>query len=223
MENGGYDDTKYTDRDADNTNNTTGKDYIEGCTYILGMPAWNCDVNLDIASEEQLKTEIWKIVANIATDISIIATYLAIGFVIYGGYKYMFAGGDVGKVATGKKTLNQAFIGLAITMSASVILGTIRTVLAVNGQLTCNPLTGSGCFSAGEVTSMVTRTIQWAIGIAGTVALIFVVGGGIFYMTSAGEPSQLQKAKNMIKYSLIGLVIVGLAEVIVAFMSNIIK
>ncbi len=194
------------------------------CSYFLGMPSWDCNAKIeDVNNEKDLTSTIWQIVANISTDITVIASYLVIGYVIYGGYKYMFSGGDVGKVAAGKKTLNQAFIGLAITMSASIIINTIRTVLAANNQFDCNPLTGDGCLQTSDVISMVTNTIQWFIGIGGTVALVFVVGGGILYMTSAGDPSQLQKAKNMIKYSLIGLVIVALSEAIVIFMSNIIK
>ncbi|MBR5647912.1 hypothetical protein IKW73_03215 [Candidatus Saccharibacteria bacterium] len=191
------------------------------CRTVLGMPSWDCDVNLTPSNDEELTTgTIWQIVANIATDLSIIATYLALGYVIFGGYKYIFSSGDVGKLAVGKKTLNQAFIGLAIAMSASVILGTIRTVLAANNQLNCDPITGVGCLSTSEVTTTVAGTFQWAIGVAGVVALVFVVGGGIFYMTSNGDPNQLTKAKNMIKYALIGLVIVVLSEAIITFMVN---
>ena len=194
------------------------------CNYLLGMPSWDCNVETEnISTQDELTINIWKIVANIATDISVIATYLAIGYVIYGGYKYMFSGGDVGKVAAGKKTLNQAFIGLAITMSASIILNTIRVVITTNNQFSCDPSTGAGCMQIGEVTTMVTDIIQWFIGIGGTVALAFVIGGGIMYITSNADPGQLQKAKNMIKYALIGLAVVALSEAIIAFMTNVIK
>ena len=90
------------------------------CRYLLGMPSWDCNVDLDnIDNTDNLTSAIWQIVFNILTDISVIAVYLVIGYVIYGGYLYMFSSGDPVKAATGKKTLTRAFIGLAIVMSAN--------------------------------------------------------------------------------------------------------
>ena len=70
---------------------------------------------------------------------------------------------------------------------------------------------------------MVVNLIQWVVGIAGVVSAAFVVYGGITYTTSSGDAAKLQKAKNMIIYALIGLAIVALAEVITAFVSNMIR
>lgn len=196
------------------------------CTYLLGMPSWNCGVNYEnVDSEGDLSEAIWMIVANIATSISVIATYLAIAYVLYGGYKYIFANGNATKVAGGKNTLNRAFIGLAIAMSASVILNTIRVVLIQNGKFTdCDLATSTGnCINAAGVSDMVVNIINWVIGVSGTVALAFVIGGGIQYITSNGEPDKLRLAKSTIKYALIGLVIVALAETIVIFMTHIIN
>ena len=70
---------------------------------------------------------------------------------------------------------------------------------------------------------MVTNLIQWVIGIAGIVAAVFIVIGAIGYLSSAGDPNKLKKAKDTIMYALIGLAIVGLAEVITAFVSSTIR
>ena len=94
------------------------------CETLLGMRPWNCGVN-NISDTDTLKVGIWQIVANIFNDITVIAAYLVIAYIVYGGYQYIFSGGDVGKVANGKRTLNQAFIGLAIVMSANIIVNTI--------------------------------------------------------------------------------------------------
>jgi hypothetical protein len=42
-------------------------------------------------------------------------------------------------------------------------------------------------------------------------------------MTSQGDPGKLQKAKTTILYSIIGLVIVALAEILTAFVSNLVR
>lgn len=187
------------------------------CPNYLGLTSWDCGVQ--ITDEDSLKTGIWVIVANIAGDIAIIAAYLILGYVIYGGYLYTFSGGDPNKVISGKKTLTNAFIGLAIVISAHLIIGTIRAILVGRG----GDFTNCVADTCVEPNTLVKQMIDWAIGIAGLVSAIFLVYGGITYITSSGDPSKTQKAKNIITYSLIGLAIVALAVIITAFVSNIIK
>lgn len=201
----------------------------QGCRYFLGMVSWDCNVDIKHkdsttnadSSKNWLTTNIWTIAANVLTDISIIAVYLVIGYVIYGGYLYMFSSGDPGKVAAGKKTLTQAFIGLAIVMLSSVILNAIRIALGANFATNC--VEAGNCYKADDVGNMVTSAIQWVIGVSGVVAAIFVVVGGAGYIMSSGDPGKLQKAKNTIIYALIGLAVVALAEVITATVSSIIR
>ena len=188
------------------------------CGGFLGLNSWDCNVN--ISDQDSLKSGVWMIAAKVLTDITVIAAYLVLGYVIYGGYKYTFSAGDPGKVAEGKKTLAHAFIGLAIVMSASAILGSIRIAL-VGGQGNIgNCLSENGC---PDPNTMVINLIQWVVGIAGVVSAVFVVYGGITYATSSGDAAKLQRAKNTIVYALIGLAIVALAEIITAFVSNMIR
>ena len=190
----------------------------EPCPTFLGLTSWDCGVK-EITDEDSLKAGIWGIVANVAADIAIVATYLILGYVIYGGYLYTFSSGDPNKIATAKKTLTQAFIGLAIVMSATLIMGTIRVVLVGNGN-SFSDCTTTTCI---EPSTLVEQLIGWAIGVAGIVSAIFLVYGGITYITSSGDANKLQKAKNMILYSLIGLAIVILATIITAFVSGAIR
>lgn len=189
------------------------------CRTILGLKSWDCNTKA-WDSEDNLKMNIWIIATNIANDIVIIAAYLVLGYVIYGGYLYMFSSGDANKAATGKKTLTRAFIGLAITMSSTIIVNTIHIAL----------LGSSGAFSGDcartqcvDPNVLVTNLIQWVVGIAGVVAAVFVVIGGVSYITASGDASKLQKAKTTIIYAVIGLIIVAFAEMITAFVSNAIR
>ena len=197
-----------------------GKPIFPGnCNYLLGLTSWDCDVVIYEGKQDSLTIGIIQIITNIFIDITVIAAYLILGYIIYGGYLYIFSGGDTGKVASGKKTLSHAFIGLAIVMSANLIMSTIRfALLGANGNF--EDCATDSCVDAGE---LVTNTIQWFIGIAGVVSAIFVVYGGISYMTSSGDPGKLKKAKDTIMYALIGLAIVALAEAITAFVSNTIR
>jgi hypothetical protein len=59
-------------------------------------------------------------------------------------------------------------------------------------------------------------------GIAGAVALLFVVIGGFRYIISRGEPAATAQAKGTIIYAVIGLIVVIVAFSIVSFvLSNI--
>ena len=133
----------------------------------------------------------------------------------------MFSSGDAGKAASGKKSLTNAFIGLAIVMSAYAIFSGIRIAILGNKSFgDCNPLSGQECIDAGD---MIVNLIQWFGGVAGVVAAIFLVIGGWGYITSSGDSGKLQKAKTTIMYALIGLVIVALAEVLTAFIANLVR
>ncbi len=188
-----------------------------GCNNVnfLGLISW-CNGIGNIDNEETLKTSIWRIAANIGVDITALAAYLVVGFVIYGGYLYLLSGGETSKVATGKKTIANAFIGLGIVLAANIIFNTLRFILIGGNELnTC--YSENGCITPPEI---ITSSIQWVVGIAGLVAVIFLVIGGISYMTSSGESAKIEKAKKTILYALIGLAIVALAEIITSFVSG---
>ena len=212
---------------SNSSQDTTMPTASSTCRYFLGMVSWDCGTNFTgnntIDNTDQLSSGIWQIAANVASDITIIAAYLVLGYVIYGGYLYTFSGGDPGKVATGKKTLSQAFIGLAIVLLAYVIMNSIRiALLGASGTFNCRPSDGTNCIYT-DATDVITNAINWVIAIAGVVSAIFVVYGGISYATSTGDPGKLKKAKDMITYALIGLAVVALSEIIVAFITNIIN
>ena len=68
--------------------------------------------------------------------------------------------------------------------------------------------------------STVNQAYNGALAIAGIVAVIFVIVGGIKYSLSSGDPSELSKAKNTILYSIVGLIVVISAFMIVRFVTG---
>lgn len=191
------------------------------CRYLLGMTSWDCNT-VEYNSTDSLTRNVWTIASNVLTDMTVAATYLVLGFVIYGGYLYIFASGDASKVMAGKKTLTRAFIGLAIVLLSNVILNTIRIALVGQngGFVNC---TSQDCVGGTDGSNLAHNLITWFIGTAGIVAAIYVVVGGVGYITSSGDSGKLQKSKNTILYSLIGLAIVALAQIITAFVFNMIE
>ncbi len=66
---------------------------------------------------------------------------------------------------------------------------------------------------AAETT--VQNIVSIVIGVMGVAATVFIVRGGIDYMTANGNPDKLKRAKHTILYAAIGLVICILSFAIV--------
>ncbi len=66
---------------------------------------------------------------------------------------------------------------------------------------------------AGLIT-MISNTILLIVGV---IAVLFLIIGGFQYITSAGNPEQVGKAKNTILYAIIGILVTLLAWAVVQF------
>lgn len=58
-----------------------------------------------------------------------------------------------------------------------------------------------------RVENFIKNVIQVLVALAGLIAAGFFVAGGIGYITSSGNPEQMDKAKKTIVYSALGLAI----------------
>lgn len=102
---------------------------------LPGIKPWYdglCDANgkpeLD---REDIGRSIWRIVLNLVGSAMVIAGYIAIGFVIWGGTKYILAQGDSGKIAAAKTTIQNALIGLLIALSAAAIVNFVASGVGI--------------------------------------------------------------------------------------------
>lgn len=73
----------------------------------------------------------------------------------------------------------------------------------------------SGTKTSGALSQTVTIILNSIIAVSGLVAVIYIIVGGVNYMTSSGDAEKVKKAKNTILYALIGLLICVLAFAIV--------
>lgn len=68
-----------------------------------------------------------------------------------------------------------------------------------------------------KISGVFASVINILSAIVGAVAVIMIVIGGFRYIVSAGDSNSVGGAKNTIIYALVGLVIVGIAQIIVKF------
>lgn len=90
-------------------------------------------------------------------------------------------------------------VGLIVAIGTPIILSS--PAFAASGDV-------------AQVESFIRNVIKVIAGLAGLIATGFFVVGGFTYITSSGNPEQLDKAKRTLTWSAIGLAIVIAAFVI---------
>ena len=74
--------------------------------------------------------------------------------------------------------------------------------------------------SAQDILIIIANAIRIATWFAGALSVIFIIVGGIFYVFSAGNPSNIKRAKDILTNAIVGLIIAGLAYSIVTFIAG---
>ena len=120
-----------------------------------------------------------------------------------------------------KKYLKTALLAIACLSFASLFIAPASPTYAAydichDPNVLPAAKTAAQCGNSSDsLSTIVVEILKVVIGAAGVVAVIFIIIGGINYMTSAGDASKVEKGKKTILYATIGLVICALAFAIV--------
>lgn len=135
------------------------------------------------------------------------------------------------------QTLSLRTIAATVALIVALVLPVFAFGSTANAEVTpnanlCNGIgfaSGSdgaadGCGTAEEGDDAVKNIIGTVVNIlsiiVGAVSVIMIIIGGLRYITSSGDSSNVQAAKNTILYAIVGLIIVVFAQVIVRFVVN---
>lgn len=77
-----------------------------------------------------------------------------------------------------------------------------------------------GSHNNEDAQNRVATILQFVFGIVGIIAVIVIIIGGVFYVTSQGDPGKTKRARDTILYAAIGLVVSLLSFAIVTFILN---
>ncbi len=110
-----------------------------GCeSRVLGIPPWYRGITKDNPPTCDLKSPddvggisnfIWRIVLNGVEMAIVIVAYIAIFFLIYGGFLYMTGGSVPAQLEKARKTIFNAVIGLVIAMAAIALNNLIFSII----------------------------------------------------------------------------------------------
>lgn len=73
----------------------------------------------------------------------------------------------------------------------------------------------SGKLTSDSLGTILVRIMNWVLGILGIGAIISFVIAGILYLTAAGDESKTEKAKGMMTYAIVAVVIALVGYVVI--------
>ena len=74
--------------------------------------------------------------------------------------------------------------------------------------------TGINCTTESNLNNFIVKIINYALAVTLAIDILFLIIGGFFYLTSAGNEGQAEKGKKTVINAVIGLIIIMLAYVI---------
>ena len=185
-------------------------------TSLLGIPPWYRGMTNDDCSIKNpndlggLSAFIWRIALNVIQIALVLIAYISAFFILYGGFLFMTGGSNPSQVEKGRKSIFNAVIGLAISLSAVAITNFVFEIVGAAPSTT-----GEVAQLTGE--QILTNALNMVYFIAGTIAVVMIIFSGISYITSSGDSGKVTKAKNTLTYSIVGLIIVLVAFAITSF------
>ena len=116
------------------------------------------------------------------------------------------------------------YIKAYIITAAIALFGVIAAIVPATEAAAINPLEGA---CSGNTTSEVckkkdekvepilTTIVNVLLYIVGAVSVVMIIVAGILYSISGGDSGRVSKAKNMLTYAIVGLVVAFIAFAVV--------
>lgn len=104
-----------------------------GSSFLKFFPTWYeyLDINPDTCEVQSFEVpgDIWKIALAAVAILLRIAGLVAVGYTIFGGFKYVLSRGNPSEAAKARQTIIDAMIGIAIASIATVLVAFLGRTL----------------------------------------------------------------------------------------------
>ncbi|PIQ79019.1 hypothetical protein COV81_03595 [Candidatus Peregrinibacteria bacterium CG11_big_fil_rev_8_21_14_0_20_41_10] len=116
------------------------------------------------------------------------------------------------------KTLKQALITFGAMLAALLVFNVVFMVPALAQGLTVgNDLPTALAGAPTDIRALAQLLLNYLLGFLGLIAVIFIIYAGFLYVTAAGEDDNIGKAKKIIMYSIVGIIVILASAAIVNF------
>lgn len=173
------------------------------------------------------------IVAKVINWLLALSAMLAMGALVWGGIMYILSLGDEGKAGKAKQIILYAVIGVVLVLLSFVIikvvqttlttttLGDVNTVYAASGfnegikNIDDNVKPGdSGLATDDKIAPIILEVVNLLLSLVAVLALAALIWGSIMYILSLGDEGKAEKAKKIILYAIIGVLLAGASYMI---------
>ncbi len=150
--------------------------------------------------------------------------------IIIAGFFLLLGFGSESAKDTAKRIILYTIAGILVISFAAVIVGFVSNISGgsgTGGAVQCN--LGLIGFGGGAInvsngintfTSTILNLLDIAIGFLALFAVVAIIVAGIILIVGFGSESSRERAKNIILYTILGLLVIVFARVIVSFFLN---
>lgn len=152
--------------------------------------------------------------------LQVLASFAFIAAAFYGFYKMLTAHGEEDQATQGKTVFINAILGFMVLKLIEPF------IYSLYGHEECKSasLLGADIFknceltrNVGDTISLVSKVLNWINGFIAIVTVLLMLYAGFLVLTSGGDEEKVKKAKDMIKYIIIGMVLLAGTYVIFRF------
>ncbi len=108
-----------------------------------------------------------------------------------------------------------AYGASAIVLSVPMIVGAQTTTSTSGFAVPTTGLPGEGSSGSSSLISIATGIMNWLLVVVGILGVVGFVIAGIIYLTAAGDDTQIEKGKNAMVYSIVGVIVALMGVVII--------
>ncbi len=153
------------------------------------------------------------------TFIKYIIGSVAVLFIVRNGLRLVLLGGNEEEVGKDKKNIFYGLLGLIVILMSNTFINKVFFKIDTSQYPGLDPVRpGIDRIRLAQEIAGATNIVA---AIAGPFALLSLVAGGLMYMLAGGEDEKIGKAKKIIMWSAIGLVIIyGAFAIVSTFVSR---
>lgn len=121
---------------------------------------------------------------------------------------------------TASKFLKAILAALSFLPALAMAAGTDAVSAGLNNSGFMSLFGLGGLAAEHTLSGLILGIITLLLFFAGAVAILFIIIGGFWYITSAGNEEQAEKGKNALFNAIIGIVIILMSYAVVRVISN---
>lgn len=165
------------------------------CQHVAGCSASNA---------------LYNIIPPLGSLFLVLAGAGAVAFVVVGGALMMINWGDDAQVTKGRNSIIYSLLGLVLVLASQVIVSFVSNNTENVADAVDNP-----------VLAFAAMALDVALSLLNTVFVFIIIAAGIRMVIALGRSEEIGKARTMIIWSIIGVLIINVAYSLVRAILNI--